>query len=117
MSGHHQYRRSRSISVSSYSPPMPSQMARHPRHVQEHMMQENKWRLAEQENQRRLIAEQDRATAKQMLWERARWDIDFARKIRDPVYYAAKLREQIYVVERDRLQPVRLPLSQSFLNN
>jgi hypothetical protein len=81
----------------SHSPPMASHMPYHPRR----------------------LAEEIRATAEQILWERARWDGEFAYKIRiDPVYYRGKLREQIYALEHGRRRrPVRLPLPQSFVDN
>jgi hypothetical protein len=67
----------------------------------------------------RRVAEEIRATAEQILWERARWDAEFAYKIRiDPAYYRGKLREQVYALEHGRRRrPVRLPLPQSFVDN
>jgi hypothetical protein len=66
----------------------------------------------------RRLAEENHATAEQILWERARWDAEFAYKIRiDPVYYRTKLRAQIYAVENNRRRSVRLPLPQSFIDN
>jgi hypothetical protein len=105
MSGHRQSRRSHSWSLLSYSPPKQS----YTRHIPEALMI--------QDSQRRL-AEENRATAEHKLWERARQDANFAYKIRhDPVYYQGKLREQIYLVEKERRQSVRLPLPQSSLDS
>jgi hypothetical protein len=105
MSSYHSGLSRRRSSVLSYSPPLLSHMVQHPRHIQE----------------AQITIQEDRAIAEQMLMQRARHDPRFAYKIRvDPAYYAGKLRQQMYAVERERLERerqllVRLPLSMSIL--